>query len=186
MRLNYYFLKTVLNLYHEMFESGVSLVYLGEFSHQITKMFSTMAESEMVGKVEDKMIKKRIYHIIVETLQNMNKHSDEISGDDPTTGNGMFIIGQKDNTYYIVTANKIRNKKKIFLKLAIDDVNKATIKELKEMHKKQIREGTLSDKGGAGLGLIDIARKTSDKLQYQFIPIDEEYSFFILKVEIKA
>jgi hypothetical protein len=29
-----------------------------------------------------------------------------------------------------------------------------------------MREGSLSEKGGAGLGLIDIARKTGEKLEY--------------------
>ena len=40
--------------------------------------------------------------------------------------------------------------------------------------------------GGAGLGLIDIARKTEQKLEYQFLPIDDDSYFFILKVEILA
>ena len=54
------------------------------------------------------------------------------------------------------------------------------------MYKKQLREGTLSEKQGAGLGLIDIARKSTSKLHYQFIPLDEGHSFFILKVEIET
>ena len=54
------------------------------------------------------------------------------------------------------------------------------------MYRKQIREGKLSDKGGAGLGLIDIARKIGEPLNYQFLQLDEANYFFILKVEINA
>ena len=52
------------------------------------------------------------------------------------------------------------------------------------MYKQQIKSGSLSDRGGAGLGLIDIARKTGKKLEYQFLTLNEEYLYFILKVEI--
>ena len=54
------------------------------------------------------------------------------------------------------------------------------------MYRKQIREGKLSDKGGAGLGLIDIARKIGEPLNYQFLQLDEKNYFFILKVEINS
>ena len=72
------------------------------------------------------------------------------------------------------------------LQAMIEKINDSSIAELKQMYMKQIKEGKLSDKGGAGLGLIDIARKTGEKYQYQFLPIDEKYCFFILKVEVKA
>ena len=65
-------------------------------------------------------------------------------------------------------------------------MNNATPEELKEMYKKQIKEGSISKKGGAGLGLIDIARKTGEKLDYQFLQLDDKFLFFILKVEISA
>ena len=54
------------------------------------------------------------------------------------------------------------------------------------MYKKQIKEGKISEKGGAGLGLIDIARKTEEPLEYQFLQLDQDTFFFILKVEINA
>ena len=44
--------------------------------------------------------------------------------------------------------------------------------------------GKLSKKGGGGLGLIDIAKKSRNKLGYSFKEIDEDYSFFTLIVKI--
>ena len=52
------------------------------------------------------------------------------------------------------------------------------------MHKEQIKSTTISDKGGAGLGLIDIIRKTGEKYAYQFLRLDENYHFFVLKTTI--
>jgi hypothetical protein len=59
--------------------------------------------------------------------------------------------------------------------------------DLNALYKKQIREGSLSEKGGAGLGLIDIARKTGRQLDYQFLPLeDSDNYFFLLKVRIDS
>ncbi|HNS29243.1 MAG: SiaB family protein kinase [Tenuifilaceae bacterium] len=184
MNLSFNFIKSVSNIYDEMIENGFSLVYLGEFSHGITKMFTSMAESDMEKQSEERSVQRKVFHVMVETLQNMNKHSDEIR--ERKIGSGLFIIGKKLDTYYVITSNMVARKHKDALEKSLITVNNATQEELKEMYKKQIKEGQLSEKGGAGLGLIDIARKTGETLDYQFLQLDDENYFFILKVEINA
>jgi hypothetical protein len=184
MNLTFNFIKSISNIYDEMIENGFSLVYLGEFSHDITKMFTSMAESDMEKNSEERSVQRKVYHVMVETLQNMNKHSDEIK--ERNIGNGLFIIGKKQDTYYVITSNKVAKNHKDHLENALIAVNSASPQELKEMYKRQIKEGSLSNKGGAGLGLIDIARKTGETLNYQFLQLDDENFFFILKVEINS
>ncbi|HCT29321.1 MAG TPA: hypothetical protein DIW31_00970 [Bacteroidales bacterium] len=184
MNLSFNFIKSISNIYDEMIENGFSLVYLGEFSHEITKMFTSMAESDMEKNSEERSVQRKVYHVMVETLQNMNKHSDEIK--ERNIGNGLFIIGKKHDIYYVITSNKVAKNHKDHLEKALIAVNSASAQELKEMYKRQIKEGSLSNKGGAGLGLIDIARKTGETLNYQFLPLDEDNYFFILKVEINS
>jgi hypothetical protein len=55
---------------------------------------------------------------------------------------------------------------------------------LNELYTNQLRYGKITERGGAGLGLLDIARKTNKSLHYNFIPINKFYSYFILKVVI--
>lgn len=187
MELDVRFIKSVLTVYDEMSNNGISLCYLGEFNQEITKMFTSMAEDEMDRKSEERRIKKKVYHVMVETLQNMNKHSDELAQDsDQQVGKGLFMIGQKDETYFVITSNRISKTKRPALESALDQVNNATKDELKQMYKTQIKGGTISDRGGAGLGLIDIARKTDERLDFQFLPLNEDYYFFLLKVEINS
>lgn len=184
MNLSFKFIKSVSNIYDEMVCNGFSIVYLGEFSQEVTMMFTAMAENDMEKRSEEKAIKKKVFHVLVETLQNLYRHSDEIN--DSEVGNGLFIIGQKDDRYYIITSNKVSKDHKPNLEKALQEVNSASKEELKSMYKKQISEGKISKKGGAGLGLIDIARKTGEKLSYQFLQLDSKYYFFILEVEINA
>lgn len=184
MKLQIASIKSILTLYDELLNNGISLVYLGEFTHEITKMFTTMSEREMNRQSEKRSTRRRVYHSMVEILQNMNKHSDEIA-QESNIGKGLFMIGKNKNCYYIITSNKVKADKIEPLEKAIKEVNEATPEELTKMYKQQLKGGELTTKQGAGLGLIDIARKTKQKLQYQFIPLEESDSlFFMLKVEI--
>jgi hypothetical protein len=116
----------------------------------------------------------------------MTKHSDDYEKDSQV-GNGLFIVGKKDDVWNVITANKILNERIDDLKNSIDHINSLTRDELNALYKKQIREGSLSNKGGAGLGLIDIARKTGRKLDYQFLPLEDKKNyFFLLKVRISS
>ena len=87
----------------------------------------------------------------------------------------------------MITANKILKERIEDLRKTIDTINALNKDELNALYKKQIREGSLSEKGGAGLGLIDIARKTGKKLDYQFLPLEDNKNFFfLLKVRISS
>ncbi len=46
-------------------------------------------------------------------------------------------------------------------------------------------EENLSNKGGAGLGIIDMALKSGEKFDFSFEDIDGKSSFFTLKIKVK-
>ena len=71
-----------------------------------------------------------------------------------------------------------------FLKDKIDKINSLSDDELKDMYKFILNHQRLSDKGGGGLGLVDIARKTGNKMEYTFEKYDDTYYFFNLDVYI--
>ena len=167
---------------------GFSLMYEGKITHEITKSFSSLAEIKMDEVMEEPNVQKRVFHVMVECLQNICKHADdedETIANNFNTGNGIFVVGKYDDEYHVVTGNKIANNKIEIIKGILDNINSLTTEELKELYKKQMKSSAgLSDKGGAGLGFVDIARKTGNKFDYNFKPIDEKYSFFVLKSKI--
>ena len=70
-------------------------------------------------------------------------------------------------------------------KLSPEDAYRQIKDELKEFYKTVLNEGTMSSKGTAGLGMIDIARKSGQELKYEFTPIHEHLTFFSLSVRIE-
>lgn len=182
MKLDVLFVESLINLYDTLRVNGVYIVYIGKFTQKVTSMFSSMLEEELDKRSEDRKIRRRIYHTMVETLQNIQRHAEEYSDGDFM--NGMFMIGKKKGVYYIITINKVTSEKEKEITQAIEQVNNATLEELNQMYKKQLLEGKIGDKGGAGLGLIDIVRKTHCKLEYLFLPININEKNFVLKAEI--
>ncbi len=175
------FLEFVYDFYSSMKAHEIKLVYEGKVTHQITKAFIALAETQMGETEEAARVQRMVFHVMVECLQNISRHADEYDMDEPAySGKGIFMVSNTNEAYCITTGNAIHNQKIPELEEMLKEINSLEGKDLKELYVQQMREGRLSSKGGAGLGFIDIRRKTGERLDYHFLPIDDEYSFFLL------
>jgi hypothetical protein len=166
-------------------DSYIDLIYEGEISHEITKSFTSLIEGVLEKRDELRSTKKKIFNVMVECLQNIDKHADNsYHGKLHQHGKGLIIISNDDKDYTIVTGNVVENDKMTSLKNSVDKVNGLEKQDLRELYKKQLSEGRLSEKGGAGLGFIDIARKSGQNISYSFFSIDKLFSFFVLTVRV--
>ncbi|HBS85063.1 MAG: hypothetical protein A2W91_07490 [Bacteroidetes bacterium GWF2_38_335] len=177
----------VYDFFKTMQANEINLIYEGEITHQITKAFLTLTEASLEKSDDTNQVQKRVFHVMVECLQNITKHADEIDMSelvDAKFSKGILMIGKCDDEYFVTTGNVIKNDKIDGLKVMLEHINSLNKEELRNLYIKQLNEGKLSDKGGAGLGFIDIARKTGHRLEYEFLPINGHYSFFVLKMKI--
>ncbi len=179
-------MKYIYELHKVMVARNLILVYEGEFTQEITKSVLAMAERNMDTMKEDSTVKRKVFNIMVECLQNIVKHSDEINSHSVSElNNAIFMIGKQDDKYIVVSGNPIANDKIDMLRGKLEKINSLDKDGLKEHYKEVIKNGKgLSEKGGAGLGFIDMARKSGQKLQFDFEPVNEEISFFSLKTVI--
>ena len=172
--------------FHEMMtDQKILLAYEGKISHDVTLAFTELAETKLNISETDEMVTQRVYHVMVECLQNICKHADdEKTGEFIEPGSGIFLVGMNEEGYRVTTGNAIANSKIEYLSSTIDEINSLNKDELKAVYKKKLVENRLSDKGGAGLGLLDIARKTGQKIEYNIKPINDKTSFFLLNIII--
>ena len=179
------FLEFVYSFNESMENKDVKLVYKGEITHQVTKAFTSLTETNMMVEEESNSVQKKVFHVIVEFLQNISKHADYMSNDDShEEGSGVFLLLKNAENYVITTGNILLKQKEAAISGVLDKINSLDKEGLKALYKQQIKEGRLSDKGGAGLGFIDIAKKTGNPLDYKFFPLDENFSFFIISSTI--
>jgi len=179
------FLEFVYSFYKSMKEQQVLLVYEGEITHQITKAFTSLTETNMEMDEESSTTQKKVFHVMVECLQNVGKHADNVEGTDlRKDGRGVFMLLKNESDYTITTGNVLLKSKIPEMLEILEKINSLDKEGLKVLYKQQIKEGRLSHKGGAGLGFIDIAKKTGNPLYYNFISINDEFSFFVLTSKI--
>jgi hypothetical protein len=118
---------------------------------------------------------------MIEGLQNVTKHGEEHTGSENT---GLFAIQKNKDKYFVTTGNIIKKESELQLKPKLEQINLLEKNELNQLHKEILISGEISEKGGAGLGLIEMARKSGNRLLYDFSPVDENETFFYFRTEI--
>ena len=101
---------------------------------------------------------------------------------------GMVIMGNKTDkrdTFFVQTKNAVRNENISFLTEKIDHLNSLDKNELRQYYKERMRaDNDNPESQGAGLGLIEIARRATAPIEYSFAPTPDGFSFFTMYVEI--
>jgi hypothetical protein len=174
----------IYDLHRMMMSQNLILVYQGDFTQESTKSILAMAERNFDSSGEESSIKRKVFNVMVEALQNIVKHSDELVDGQIRSHAAIFLIGKEKNRYSIMSGNPIRKNNIDKLNKALEHINALDKEGLKELYKEIIKNTTISEKGGAGLGFVDMARKSGEKIEYSFPDLNGEYSFFCLKVNV--
>lgn len=173
------------DFHQTMVAKKLMLAYEGEVNQQLTKAFAAMAEQSMEKEEEANSVRRKVFHVMIECLQNITKHTDDIdTGESLIPGNGIFLVGKSEDHYAITTGNTVARERSNEIKKMLDEINELDADGIKALYKQQLKDSRLSDKGGAGLGFIDIAKKTGQKIGYNFIDINDKTVFFLLKVKV--
>ena len=174
----------ILKLYDQVNDNDVLFTYKGEITSTLITNFLEVIEGKL--DVENKKkIKRKVYYVSVECLQNLYHHIDKA----PTIANlednfAIFVLSKKTNGYRIFTGNFVYSDKIQILKDRMDQINALSNVELKALYKLVLNNQEFSDKGGGGLGMIDIVKRTGNKLYYKFYHCDGEYYFFELNITV--
>lgn len=132
-----------------------------------------------------------VFSVFVEQMNNMLMYSAEKQTyDTPDNGysnisKGVFILGAKDKAYFVQSGNAIKNDHIELIKTKIDLLNTLSKKELRQYYKEQLKaENKNPESKGAGIGLIEIARRATAPIEYSFVPYGENLSFFTMFITI--
>ncbi|MBK8845862.1 MAG: hypothetical protein IPO27_04515 [Bacteroidetes bacterium] len=174
-----------------MEKEDVILSFKGQITQDLLTSVYQIMESRLDSKQEETRRKKKFYHILIECLQNVYHHMEKLQGEQSPEmqsdfGNAIFMVGQnEDLAYSICTGNYILNTNVAGLEERLREISLMTPDALRAHYLEKLNSTDLSDKGGAGLGMIDIARKSGHPLTYSFHPVNATFSFFCLEVLIK-
>lgn len=176
----------VFDFYDKMDKHNIMLSFKGNVTSELLTSILQIMESQMDNLDETPKMRRKVYNILVECLQNLYHHIDEKfrENNNEHERNAIFAIGKMNDKYSIITGNYMLNENIGALRDRLDRVNAMSREELKTYYKEVLSNGVMSEKGGGGLGMIDIARKSGSKLDYNFTPVDEKYAFFSLCINV--
>lgn len=175
----------IYSFYRKMEHNDIMLSFKGDVTSEMLTSMLQIMETKLDNLGEPSKMKRKVYNVLVECLQNLYHHRDEMkrTGIDEESA-AIFMIGKNEKGYNIVTGNYILSDRVEKLKSRIDHVNTLDRDGLKTLYKEVLNNDERSDKGGGGLGIIDIARKSGQNLVYDFMEVDSKYSFFSLYINI--
>jgi hypothetical protein len=181
-------LDDALSLKESLDNKGIILAFSGAISQPVLSGFAKGMEVRLqsIG-VEMKKI-RIIFEVLVEMMQNILNYSldsKEIK-DSFYESSGVVVMGYDNRIgkYFVVSGNRVEREDRERIIKRIDEVNRLSDAELRELYKSRRKSRRDSHGRGAGLGIIDLARKSTEPIEYQFEPIDETTLFFSLKVVI--
>ncbi|MFH2095659.1 MAG: SiaB family protein kinase [Bacteroidota bacterium] len=166
-------------------DKDILFIYEGEITHQIILSLTYLTERKMNEEEEGFLTHKKVFNILIESLQNIYNHGSLKNFRIFTEpGKGLIALIRTKAYYRIVSGNVVYNTSIDKIKRTISEINKLSKNDLREYYKQQLSEGRLSVKGGAGLGFADMARKSENKIEFAFKEIDEKLSFFIQIIKV--
>lgn len=149
--------------------------FCGEINE--TETDRIIEEYEASFKPDEKPLRKRLLIIAVEMTQNLLRHKMQ----------GLpcsFICLRAGNTLEMISLNYIPSRLSDTLAFHIEKVNNEVGGNIRNLFRESLRNSVISDRGGAGLGFIEMRRKSNNPLMCKFHPVDESLSIFELTVTI--
>ena len=136
---------------------------------------------------QNKILRKRVYSLSVECLDNILKHSDLNEKDHQLLISypPRFIVERIAGDFLIHTGNIILNENIKIVINKLDNLNNLETNEVIELYKKSLSNAEISEKGGAGLGLIVMSKVTGNKIKYDFEKINDKFSYFAMQLNLK-
>jgi hypothetical protein len=178
-------LNIVNNFFRSLNQDTLSFFYQGNFSDEITDKIINLSEYNISLQQDQPKMSNKVSFLMAECFQNIVRHGETVEGK-LKSKSGLFITRHVGNSYYITSANLIDNSNIEYLSKKLDQINKLDKDQLKQLYMDILENEGLSSKGGAGLGLVEMARKSGQKLEFYFNRIDDHFSHFYLQIRLTA
>ncbi|HAI76312.1 MAG TPA: hypothetical protein DCM08_08690 [Microscillaceae bacterium] len=178
----------MLNIYEyfkKMQDEQTILYFKGEITDSLLTSILQLIDDKLEKRIEDTKVKKKVFSILLECLQNIYNYYQHQDTEEFKYNSAVLMIKKSEEAYYVITGNYLRTSKIIPLRAKLEKVNQLNKDELKDFYKETLdKQDPVPITGGAGLGIIDIARKSGERIDYSFDTVNSDYSFYSLQVKV--
>lgn len=173
--------RSYLSMYEGELGYEVILKHSGNFTSSLIRSFADGVESTMTKSGDKRHVIKRMFSILIEGLQNIYIHG---GTEETGTQSAFLVIVKNEFCYKILFGNIVEEEDRSSLKTYLGNINNHSEEELKQLYLGILKNGYLSQKGGAGLGIVTMRIKSSKNLQYRIYDLPSDKSFLVMEVEL--
>ena len=171
--------------YDDKIDEGAIFDYRGRVEDEDVTSILSSIEEILKRKDESPKLFKKIFNVLIELVQNLHHHGEVPSdlGVDYSKY-GVLILRDEGMQYRISVGNFIKIDGLKLIRDRIDQINTLSSEETRSLYRLILNNEEFSEKGGGGLGIVDIARKSGNNMEYQFLEYSPDYLFLSIDVII--
>jgi len=168
---------------------GVFLCYSGPTTHDILVSTGNTLRHYLQTNNISKKQQFCIFSIYVELFENIIRYGIDClpSNQDINSRRnpyGIISVSTDDNHFIIESGNIISSKQESKLRQYLSHINSMDQQTIKDFYREKRKSTCDPDCKGAGLGLIEIVKKSSTPIKFSFERIDDNFLFYILTAVI--
>lgn len=168
-------------------KNGIMICFSGRLSQQLIEEYGDAVKTYLESESRPKNEIFHIFSIFIEMTQNIKNYCSSKAGSascDRIAQSSIVTIGKDDRGTYICAGNLVEQPDALSLGKRIDEIANLDKDELKTLYKERLRNSEPQDGVGAGIGLIDMARKATSPIQYSVTKDADNLSFFTIKAVV--
>jgi hypothetical protein len=166
-------------------EQNCFLTYVGYMSEGILESFGQNLRQRMQSLTMRPGQKRHVFSLFIELMQNIIRYGDEgqplPAGQANHAGYGMLAVSREDDDICIMGGNYISSARAKAISQRLDALAASSQDELRRIFMKTLRQPKEHDSKGAGLGLIEIMRRSKSPPQYHMAHSHDGSVFFMIK-----
>lgn len=169
---------------------GILFCYSGYLTEDILTGIGEAIQRKMEMEQASRKTSKSIFSVFVEQVQNIIRYSAEydVSTSKDLDANdlrfGVLSVGHREDAYFVSCCNLIRSQDSKRLEDSLRHIQSLDRSELISLYKQTLKNGRPEGSKGAGVGFIDIARHATQGFEFDFLKIDDTFSYFCLEAYV--
>ncbi|MBF0118528.1 MAG: hypothetical protein HQK79_06805 [Desulfobacterales bacterium] len=171
-------------------KQGVFFCFSGPISQSLMVEIGDTLEQKMRLEEASQSTISGVFSVVIEGVQNIIHYSDEkapasmLGFNEGEFSVGIVAIGYEDDHYFVTCGNMIKNNKISAFRNRLMNLQNMNKEEIKRFYKEQRRKETQEGSKGAGLGFIELAKRSIKPIDFNFENIDNDFSFFSFVIVI--
>jgi len=161
-------------------ENGIFfLSYGGEFTQTLISGMTKVLEKKVESSNLNTKVSNNIFVVFIEMGQNIMHYSRQCAQTDMFDPKGLICVGKENGHYFVTSQNLVTAEDKDYIETKLQQISTLSKEEIKQLYKETRRAERDTQSNGAGLGLLEIARKSS-QLEHSFKRLDDNHFLFEL------